>query len=214
MSSPNIHEIVEYLSDEFRASQGDDDDDNTTLESISEDDSDTEGSLKDFVVSDEEDGEYEEDQYPYAEKKVSINKEIPDGDGSILVKEGIDEKNIITGKRNRKPAERYCPEDDAMYKVLLLGDVDLEHYHDTENKDLEKINEDDTDSYEPEEEDNDYMDVDEYADEEEEEEEDEEDDEEDVEHIRMVSKVLPVPSPKKSDTKPTGNSGSGPSQKK
>ncbi len=220
MSSPHISDIVDYFSDEFKASQGDVyDEENSTLESMSDDDpDDTEGSLKDFVVGSDED----EDSF----KEIVPVKNI-----SVLAKEGLDEKNILTGSRRRKPAERYQPEDSAIYQVLMLGDVDLNYYNETEEKDLQKIEEqpEETDLYEPdeddedesmddislEEDDNEYYDEgdeqdddedDEYE-EEEEEEEDEEDDkndeeEEDVQQVTMVSKVLPAPK-KSSDQKKT-----------
>lgn len=137
--------LVDYLSDELLAENTGDDDEPSTLKNMyseeEEEDEESLGSLKEFIVSDNSDDEFEDE--------IEQNSKNTD-------KSDVGTQNIITGKRTRrKPKPLYEP-DSPLYEALVLGDVDVDHYNETFEKDLAKIEEeeDDTDSYNPPDEEN------------------------------------------------------------
>ena len=66
----------------------------------------TEGSLKEFVVSDEDEMSVDEE----LEENSSDPREFEVGKKTELRNEGLDMANIMPGKRIRKPSTRFTPD--------------------------------------------------------------------------------------------------------
>lgn len=84
------------------------DDDEDDYEDERSEDEESIGSLKDFIVDDEE-----------VEKDISRAKKERKSKKDPL--DGIDQSNIVTGKRRRKPVSRYI---DDQYWKLMTADLD------------------------------------------------------------------------------------------
>ena len=133
------------------------DDNEHDIEDEEDDNSDDEGSLVDFIVKDEED-------------------KVEEGPSNEF--DGIDESNIVYGKRKRKPTQFYENEvfSSPEFRKMMLEDVpdsEIDAAIGDESEEDDEDEDEEDDSYEEEEDDDE-----EEGEEEEEEEEEEEDDEE------------------------------------
>jgi hypothetical protein len=165
-SDGNPKSIIDYLSDEIEALQ-EDDDEPSTLEDLSKDSDESDGSLKEFVVSEEEDVEDEGSSSPLdsdelemydnprkrrrltaaqiariRQKKKKMRERM-----ELDEKEAINTTNIILGtRRRRKPVDPiYKP--DNLYREMMMDGVDLEYFEETEERDLQNAEDDDDDEY-------------------------------------------------------------------
>lgn len=164
-SSDDEIDLDDYSDDEIEATETDTDtetetdtdSDPSTLRTSSDEDS--LGSLKEFIEEDDgtttdedfnsssETTTEEEEEVISKDTKQDTKLELDQGDLEVIEQS----KNlIISGKRKRKPTQRYEPET-SLYRKLMLEDVDIEYYKATEQKDLANVKEDDSsdDSFHP-----------------------------------------------------------------
>lgn len=130
MSSTPVRDVDDYEDE-------DDESIPTTLEAMSED-SESEGSLKDFVV----------------DSDVEDSSELRDESAAAAAACDVDLRNIIAGKRTRKPVQRITEAsllDNKHVQQWVTQKVDLDYYHETESKDLADVDdsEEDDETYEP-----------------------------------------------------------------
>jgi hypothetical protein len=145
--SSHTSSFSDYVeTDPYGSSDHDDDitlnsNDTTTCSDLSDDDS--EGSLKDFIMSDDD---------------SNISTDLDDLDDKSQDLMENDDLEIINqpicdlGKRTRKQTKKYLPIKKTEFRDLMLNDVDIKQFIKTEKKDTRQIEEDSDDSdetYEP-----------------------------------------------------------------
>jgi hypothetical protein len=127
-----VHDFVEDVDDE---------------DVRSTDDGDDVGSLVDFIVDDE--GEGEECNGDETESVLSDPPETED-DQRVRELDGMDSSNIITGKRTRRQTKFYEHEvfSTDEYRKMVLDDVPEEERHALEDSSDEEEGSDDDENYE------------------------------------------------------------------
>lgn len=108
-------------------------------------DSDDAGSLEEFIVDDEHDGEE-------SEEEGSVDSEPPRTEEEERARDldGIDKNNIVLGKRTRRPTQFYEQTvfNTSEYRRMMLDDVPVDEMHALESSGDESNDEDDDDAYE------------------------------------------------------------------
>lgn len=132
--SSNVDDIVDVVHVREDVEEAGDSDDHEDVRSVDEE---SIGSLKDFIVdddeveeaehqsSDEDDSSEDEgaENAPQTKKRRKIVDETPEK----LNKLGIDTRNIVSGKRNRKPAQHYVHPDFAEVMLCDVPDEEIEY---------------------------------------------------------------------------------------
>lgn len=145
-SSPNgKHEKLPVVEDvDMDLSDYDED-----VASYNEDEDESLGSLKDFIVDSEEEGSASEE-----EEDTTDDVKTPESADTI----SVGENKIMTGKRVRKPVQHYIPENVEQLMLTKGGKVDLEDLFDTtdeEDENCEDCSDEEDDDYVTEDDDDD-----------------------------------------------------------
>ena len=117
-------------------------------------DSDDAGSLEEFIVDDEHDGEESEEEGSVASEPAPLTKD----EERARDLDGIDPSNIVLGKRTRKTTQFYEQTvfNTTEYRKMMLDDVPPDEMHALESSDDDSDDEDDDDAaYEEDDEDED-----------------------------------------------------------
>lgn len=151
-TAPDLTPLSEALAEDL-------DDDDAECEEKSEDESDA-GSLVDFIVEDEGEGE-EGAVVDDDDDAASVESEPPASKEEAIARDldGIDQTNIVTGKRTRKQTTFYERQvfETEEYRRMVLCDVPKEDLDALEDSDDEEDDDDDEEdgSFEGDEEDED-----------------------------------------------------------